>query len=100
MKEKNCLKKKCDKEMALRQKEIEIKKKEQQEKGSEFDVMFNQQQTLLQAMQQQQAQLSHTLHLIIAQQNKTIMSAGKSCVKALTVISIHMLRLTCYRFVY
>jgi len=71
------LKKKCEREMALREKEIEIKKNEQQEKASQFQVMVNQQQTLLQAMQQQQAQQqqqSQNLHMIMAQQNQAIMS--------------------------
>lgn len=71
------LKEKCEREMTLREKEIEMKKKEQQDKASQFEVMFNQQQTLLQAMQQQQAQQqqqSQNLHLIMAQQNQAIMS--------------------------
>ena len=50
------MKEKCEREMALREKEIEMKKKDWQEKTSQFEVMYNQQQTLLQAMQQQQAQ--------------------------------------------
>jgi len=71
------LKEKCEKEMALREMEIEINKKEQQEKAGQFEVMFNQQQTMLQAMQQQQSQQQQqrqSLHLIMAQQNKAIMS--------------------------
>ena len=48
------LKEKCEREMALREKEIEMKKNKQQDKANQFQIMVNQQQTLLQAMQQQQ----------------------------------------------
>ena len=71
------LKEKCEREMALREKEIEMKKNEQQDKANQFQIMVNQQQTLLQAMQQQQAQQqqqSQNLHMIMAQQNQAIMS--------------------------
>ncbi|XP_044166330.1 uncharacterized protein LOC122950339 [Acropora millepora] len=64
------LKEKCQREMALREKEIEKK-----DKANQFQVMVNQQQTLLQAMQQQQAQQqSQNLHMIMAQQNQAIMA--------------------------
>ena len=55
--------------MALCEKEIEMKKNEQQDKANQFQIMVNQQQTLLQAMQQQQAQQqqqSQNLHMIMA----------------------------------
>ena len=71
------LKEKCEREMALREKEIEMKKNKQQDKANQFQIMVNQQQTLLQAMQQQQAQQqqqSQNLHMIMAQQNQAIMS--------------------------
>ena len=71
------LKEKCEREMALREKEIEMKKNEQQDKANQFQLMVNQQKTLLQAMQQQQAQQqqqSQNLHMIMAQQNQAIMA--------------------------
>lgn len=71
------LKEKCEKEIVLREKEIEINKKEQQEKAGQFELMFKQQQAMLQAVQQQQAQQqqqSQSMHLMMAQQNKALMS--------------------------
>ena len=71
------LKEKCEREMAHREKEIEMKKNKQQDKANQFQVMMKQQQTLLQVMQQQQAQQqqkSQNLHMIMAQQNQAIMS--------------------------
>ncbi|XP_067042243.1 golgin subfamily A member 6-like protein 6 isoform X1 [Acropora muricata] len=71
------LKAKCDKEMVLCEKEIDLNRKEQQEKVRQFELMFEQQQAMLQAMQQQQAQQqqqNQSLHLMMAQQNKAIMS--------------------------
>ena len=65
------LKAKCDKEMVLHEKEIDLNRTEQQEKVRQFVLMFEQQQVMLQAMQQQQNQ---SLHLMMAQQNKAIMS--------------------------
>ena len=51
--------------MALPEKEIEMKKNEQQDKANQFQVKVNQPQTLMQAMQQQQApqqQQSQNVH--------------------------------------
>ena len=48
------LKEKREREMALREKEIEMKTKEQLDKAHQLQVLVSQQQTLLQAMQQQQ----------------------------------------------
>ena len=42
--------------MVLREKEINLNRKEQQEKTRQFELMFEQQKAMLQAMQQQQAQ--------------------------------------------
>ena len=62
------LKAKCDKEMVQREKEIDLNRKEQQEKVRQFELMFEQQQAMLQAMQQQQAQQqqqNQSLHLMM-----------------------------------
>lgn len=54
-----------------------MNRKEQQEKVRQFELMFEQQQAMLQAMQQQQAQeqqQNQSLHLMMAQQNQAIVS--------------------------
>ncbi|KAK2559351.1 hypothetical protein P5673_017969 [Acropora cervicornis] len=67
------LKAKCDKEMVLREKEVNLNRKEQQEKTRQFELIFEQQQVMSQAMQQQQAQQqqqNQSLQLIMTQQIK------------------------------
>lgn len=64
------LQEKSEKEMKLREKEIELKVKEQEGKTDQFSQM-------MQAMQQQQAQQqqqTQNLQILMAQQNKAMMS--------------------------
>lgn len=63
---------KAESDMALREEELKIRKKEEETKAAQFQAMFTQQQSVLQAMAQQQAQ---HMQMLMAQQSQAMMYA-------------------------
>lgn len=68
---------KAESDMAFREEELKIRKKEEETKAAQFQAMFTQQQSFLQAMTQQQAQQQQQnqhMQMLMAQQNQAMMS--------------------------
>ena len=68
---------KAKSDMALREEELKMRKKEEETKVAQFQAMFTQQQSFLQAMAQQQAQQQQQnqhMQMVMAQQSQAKMS--------------------------
>ena len=68
---------KAESDKALREEELKIRKKEKETKAPQFQAMFTQQQSFLQAMTQQQAQQQQPnqhMQMLMAQQSQAMMS--------------------------
>ena len=68
---------KAESDMALREEELRMRKKEEETKAAQFQAMFTQQQSVLQAMAQQQAQQQQQnqhMQMLTAQQSQAMMS--------------------------
>ena len=68
---------KAKSDMALREEELKIRKIEEETKTAQFQAMFTQQQSFLQAMAQQQAQQQQQnqhMQMLMAQQSQAMMS--------------------------
>lgn len=63
---------KAESDKAFREEELKIRKKEET-KAAQFQAMFTQQQSFLQAMTQQQQQNQH-MQMLMAQQSQAMMS--------------------------
>ena len=64
---------KAEPDKAFREEELKIRKKEEETKAAQFQAMFTQQQSFLQAMTQQQQQNQH-MQMLMAQQSQAMMS--------------------------
>ena len=64
---------KAESDKAFREEELKIRKKEEETKAAQFQAMFTQQQSFLQAMTQQQQQNQH-MQMLMAQQSQAMMS--------------------------
>ena len=68
---------KAESDKAFREEELKIRKKEEETKAAQFQAMFPQQQSFLQAMTQQQAQQqkqNQHMQMLTAQQSQAMMS--------------------------
>ena len=68
---------KAESDKAFREEELKIRKKEEETKAAQFQAMFTQQQSFLQAMTQQQAQQQQQnqhMQMLMAQQSQAMMS--------------------------
>ena len=68
---------KAESDKAFREEELKIRKKEEETKAVQFQAMFTQQQSFLQAMTQQQAQQQQQnqhMQMLMAQQSQAMMS--------------------------
>ena len=67
------MQKKAESDKAFREKELKIRKKEEETKAPQFQAMLTQQQSFLQVMTQQQQQNQH-MQMLMAQQSQAMMS--------------------------
>ena len=68
---------KAESDKAFREEELKIRKKEEETKAAQFQAMFTQQQSFLQALTQQQAQQQQQnqhMQMLMAQQSQAMMS--------------------------
>lgn len=68
---------KVESDKAFREEELNMRKKEEETKASQFQAMYTQQQSFLQAMAQQQAQQqqqNQQMQMLMAQQSQAMMS--------------------------
>ena len=68
---------KAESDKAFREEKLRLRKTEEETKAAQFQAMFNQQQSFLQAMTQQQAQQQQQnqhLQMLMAKQSQAIMS--------------------------